>query len=87
MSKPFFPNDKYLSNSQICSNVNTCVCQEGFGGMDCSDIVTTPFPPPHLSTKPPEVSPTPVSTSGLTPSNTYIRKRYIFHLFPPPLWP
>jgi hypothetical protein len=46
--------------------------------MDCSDIVTTPAPPPHLSTKPPDVSPTPVSASGLTPSNTYIRKPILY---------
>ena len=58
---------------QICSNINTCVCDLGFGGHDCSKLVPT-FPPPF--TNKPTGPTTPVPDAGLTPSNTYIRKYY-----------
>ena len=58
---------------QICSNINTCVCDLGFGGHDCSKLVPT-FPPPF--TNKPTGPTTPVPDAGLTPSNTYIRKYF-----------
>lgn len=55
--------------------MNTCVCAEGFGGNDCSKVVTT-FPPPLYPTPRPPMQPTSdgMASPGITPSNTYIRK-------------
>ena len=60
---------------QICSNINTCVCDLGFGGHDCSKLVPT-FPPPF--TNKPTGPTTQAPDAGLTPSNTYIRKYSVF---------
>ena len=59
---------------QICSNINTCVCDMGFGGHDCSKIVPT-FPPPFEKSDP-KVPTTKAPDVGVTPSNTYIRKYF-----------
>ncbi len=58
---------------QVCSNKNTCVCQEGFGGVDCSKVSAT-FAPPAYPTGPPPPVPTPGYNLDSTPSNTYVRK-------------
>ena len=66
----------YCFELQICSNINTCVCEMGWGGHDCSKIVAsfTPFTPIKPTQAPAD------NSSGLTPSNTYIRKySFTFH--------
>ncbi|CAB4057385.1 unnamed protein product [Lepeophtheirus salmonis] len=58
-----------------CSNINTCVCDNGYTGSDCS-LSTRPFIPIFETTQSPgsRMSTPLFIDSGSTPSNTYILK-------------
>jgi hypothetical protein len=52
----------------------------GYSGHNCGKIVPT-YPPPYMNT-PDGQKPTPISTLGITPSNTYIREYYVMNFHP-----
>ena len=72
---PVDANNRECSDVGICSNINTCVCDMGFGGIDCSKKVAT-FPPPFDGKNDGKNGPptTPEPDPSQTDSNTYIRK-------------
>ena len=69
---PVDANNVECSGQGICSNINTCVCDLGLGGNDCSKKVPTitPFIDPNQ----PQKVTTPTPDASQTDSNTYIRK-------------
>lgn len=69
---PVDANNVECSGQGICSNINTCVCDLGLGGNDCSKKVPTitPFIDPNQ----PQKVTTPTPDASQTDSNTYILK-------------
>lgn len=62
---------------QICSNINSCVCHDGFMGADCNQFAPTMPPPVYPRTPPPEMMPTPIDVENTSP-NVHIRKSQRF---------
>ena len=77
---PVDANNVECSGQGICSNINTCVCDLGLGGNDCSKKVPTitPFIDPNNK----KVT-TPTPDASQTDSNTYIRKWHFLLMFCP----
>ena len=60
---------------QICSNINSCKCHDGFMGNDCSQIAPTFAPPMYPRTPYPgaQNQPTTMEPENTSP-NVHIRK-------------